>query len=52
MSGIDDAMMQTTIREGGKGVNKSPLMPAWGGRIDKLETEYLIDYVKFLEQQR
>ena len=30
MAGIDDATLLTTIAEGGKGVNKSPLMPAWG----------------------
>jgi mono/diheme cytochrome c family protein len=51
MSGINDATMRTTISEGGKGVNKSPLMPAWGGRMNKLEMEYLVEYVKFLEQQ-
>jgi mono/diheme cytochrome c family protein len=51
MAGIDDATMLATITEGGKGVNKSPLMPAWGGRMNKLEIEYVIEYVKALEQQ-
>ena len=37
MAGIDDATLLATITEGGKGVNKSPLMPAWGGRMNKLE---------------
>jgi mono/diheme cytochrome c family protein len=51
MAGIDDATMLATITEGGKGVNKSPLMPSWGGRMNKLEIEYVIEYVKALEQQ-
>lgn len=51
MAGIDDATLLATIIEGGKGVNKSPLMPAWGGRMNKLETEYVIEYVKAVEQQ-
>jgi mono/diheme cytochrome c family protein len=51
MAGIDDATMLATITEGGKGVNKSPLMPAWGGRMDKLEIQYVIEYVKALEKQ-
>jgi cytochrome c oxidase cbb3-type subunit 3 len=51
MAGIDDATLITTIADGGKGVNKSPLMPAWGGRMNKLELGYVIEYVKVLEQQ-
>ena len=51
MAGIDDATLLATIIEGGKGVNKSPLMPTWGGRMNKLETEYVIEYVKAVEQQ-
>ena len=52
MAGIDDATLLATIMVGGKGVNKSPLMPAWGGRMNKLDIEYVIEYVKMLEQQR
>ena len=51
MAGMNDALMRATITDGGKGVNKSPLMPAWGGRIGSLEMEYLVEYVKFLEGQ-
>ena len=51
MAGIDDATLLTTITDGGKGVNKSPLMPSWGGRMKKLDVEYVIAYVKALEQQ-
>ncbi len=50
MAGIDDVTLLATITEGGKGVNKSPLMPAWGGRMNKLDIEYVIEYVKALEQ--
>jgi mono/diheme cytochrome c family protein len=49
MAGIDDATMLAVITEGGKGVNKSPLMPAWGGRMNKLEIQYVIEYIKALE---
>ena len=52
MAGIEDETLLTTIMDGGKGVNKSPLMPAWGGRMSKLETEYVIEYVKALEEQQ
>ena len=51
MAGIDDATLLATITEGGKGVNKSPLMPAWGGRMNKMEIEYVIEYVKDIERQ-
>ncbi len=51
MAGIDDATLLETITEGGKGVNKSPLMPAWGGRMNKLDIGYVIEYIKVLEQQ-
>jgi len=51
MAGIEEATLLTTIMDGGKGVNKSPLMPAWGGRMNKLEVTYVIEYVKALEQQ-
>ena len=48
MAGMDEATLLTTIREGGKGVSKSPLMPAWGGRMSKTEIEYVIAYVEAL----
>jgi mono/diheme cytochrome c family protein len=51
MAGMDDITMAATISGGGKGVNKSPLMPAWGGRLNKLEMDYVIRYVKFMELQ-
>ena len=51
MAGIEDVTLLTTIADGGRGVNKSPLMPAWGGRMNKLEIGYVIQYVKALEQQ-
>ncbi len=51
MAGMDDATLRATIVGGGKGVNKSPLMPAWGGRMNSLEIEYVLEYVKNLEQQ-
>lgn len=50
MAGMDNATLLATIREGGKGVSKSPLMPAWGGRMNKAEIEYVIAYVQALRQ--
>jgi mono/diheme cytochrome c family protein len=50
MAGMDEATLLATIREGGKGVSKSPLMPAWGGRMSKTEIEYVIAYVEALRQ--
>lgn len=52
MAGMDDATLLATITEGGKGVNKSPLMPAWSGRMSRLELQYVIAYAQALRQQQ
>ena len=51
MVALSDGQIIQTITGGGRSVNKSPLMPAWGGRMNKLEIEYVIEYVKDTEAQ-
>lgn len=50
ISALSDARLVEAIDEGGRGVNKSPLMPSWGGRLDKQEIEYLVVYVRRLSK--
>lgn len=45
MNVLSDIRLLETIREGGRGVNKSPLMPSWGGRLKGEEIEYVMAYV-------
>ena len=52
MSTLSDVRLLETISEGGRGVNKSPLMPSWGGRLSKQEIEYIAAYVNFLRQKK
>ncbi|MDP1677545.1 MAG: cytochrome c [Bacteroidota bacterium] len=46
MKSFTDDRLVETVREGGRGVNRSPLMPSWGGRLTKDELLYVIAYVK------
>jgi len=46
MNALSDAHLIETIKEGGRGVNKSPLMPSWEGRLKKDEVEYVVSYVR------
>lgn len=48
MAGLDHMALYAIVDVGGKGVNKSPLMPGWGGRMNKQETEYVIAYIEAL----
>lgn len=47
---LGDALLMRTILQGGKGVGKSPLMPIWGGRLNRMDIEYVIAYVRKLSQ--
>ncbi len=52
MDGLSDERMMQTISGGGRSVNRSALMPSWGGRLNKREIEFVIAYVrKFSSQQ-
>ena len=46
MKALDNDRLIQTIRDGGRGMNKSPLMPSWGGRLTKNEMTYLAAYVR------
>lgn len=50
MNALGDARLLETVSQGGKGVNKSVLMPSWGGRISKSEQEYIIAYIRHFAQ--
>lgn len=46
MSALGDQQVFATIRAGGRSVNKSPLMPAYGWTLTKDEIQYIVAYVK------
>ena len=46
MKVLTDERLVETVREGGRGVNRSPLMPTWGGRLTKDELMYVVAYVR------
>ncbi len=48
MSALSDARLVETIMKGGRGVNRSPLMPTWGGRMKNDEAAYVLSFVRSL----
>ena len=46
MGALSDERIAQTISGGGRSVNKSPLMPSWGGRLQRDEIGYLVTYVR------
>lgn len=46
MNALSNERIHQTISGGGRSVNKSPLMPSWGGRMSKAEIDYVIAYVR------
>jgi mono/diheme cytochrome c family protein len=48
MKVLADEKIRQTISGGGRSVNKSPLMPSWGGTISKQEIGYLVSYLRTL----
>jgi len=46
MDALSDERLAETIREGGRGVNKSVLMPAWGGTFTEAQIEDLVSYLR------
>jgi mono/diheme cytochrome c family protein len=45
MSSLTDERIVQTITEGGGGVNRSILMPSWGGRLKKEEIRFVVSYL-------
>ena len=50
LNSLTDNQISLTINGGGGVVNKSPLMPSWGGRLNKRQIEYLVSYVRTFSQ--
>jgi cytochrome c oxidase cbb3-type subunit 3 len=48
MSARTDADLTKAIKHGGKSVNKSVLMPAWGGNLNDEEISDLVAYLRQL----
>ncbi len=48
MNSLSSERIAETVRLGGRGVNRSPLMPTWGGRLSKDEIIYVVSYVRTL----
>ena len=46
MAALSDAQILQTISGGGRSVNKSPLMPSYGGTIDNRQARYVAAYVR------
>lgn len=47
-SAVSDARLRETVELGGRGTNKSPFMPTWGGRLDANEIQNVVAYVRYL----
>jgi cytochrome c oxidase cbb3-type subunit 3 len=50
MTALSDEKIAETISQGGRGTNKSILMPAWGNTVSQNDIQNLITYVRTLAQ--
>lgn len=50
MNALSNERLVETISQGGRGVNRSVLMPSWGGRLSKDEIEFLVSYVRLFSK--
>jgi len=48
MDAFTEERLYQTIDLGGRGMNKSPSMPSWGGRLNRQEIRYVMAYVQSL----
>jgi cytochrome c oxidase cbb3-type subunit III len=48
MNTLTNERLAQTIRDGGRSVNRSSLMPSWGGRLSKDELVFVAAYVRSL----
>ena len=48
ISTYNDARLTEVINKGGRGVNKSQMMPSYKGTLNKDEIEYVTQFVRFL----
>ncbi len=52
MNGLSDDHLRETVRGGGAGVNKSSLMPAWGGTLNPRQIDYVVGYLRTFSDQK
>jgi cytochrome c oxidase cbb3-type subunit III len=52
MDALTDSRIAETIMQGGRGVNRSLLMPSWGGRLNKDEVQYLVSFLRSFRQAK
>lgn len=48
---MSDEEIARSIRLGGAGRNKSPLMPRWGNTLNSRQIRYVISYIRLLQQR-
>ena len=49
---INDERLVLTISGGGRAVNRSPLMPAWGGTLAKPEIHDIVSYLRTFSRSK
>ncbi len=52
MNALSDARLIETVMKGGRGVNRSSLMPTWGGRLNNDEVAYVLSFVRSLSKSK
>jgi mono/diheme cytochrome c family protein len=52
ISTYSNVRLSEVINKGGRGVNKSQMMPSYKGTLNKDEIEYVTQYVRFLNNQK
>ncbi len=52
LNALTDSRLTEAVSEGGRGVNKSVLMPAWGDTFSPLEINCLVRYIRQFSQKK
>ncbi|MBI4531649.1 MAG: cytochrome c [Candidatus Latescibacteria bacterium] len=47
---VSDAWLAEIIAQGGRGVNKSPLMPSWGNTLNARQIEAIVAFIRRVPQ--
>lgn len=50
MNALTDQRLLETISQGGRGVDRSPSMPSWGGRLTNVERTYVVAFIRLLSK--
>src|SRR5574341_1637465 len=51
MGKLKDQQIFETIKKGGQGVGKSPIMPPWGGQLSDEQINDLVAYIRTLSRK-